>query len=107
MSVCLRKAEKVQRPVLFVVGAVFESPIKEGRWTPLDVVPLGEFDVEIPPFYHEAVGPVGQQGRLSIIEAGGYPRPATAAECAGLRRLETLMDEALENRIIDHYRAQE
>ncbi len=96
--------EIVQHPVLFVTGAVFESPIKEGRWTPLDVVPLEEFDVEIPPFYHRAVG---DQGRLTIIEAGGYPRPATEAECAGLERSRIWMDEALEDRIIDHYRAQE
>jgi len=92
--------EIVSSPVLFVVAAVYQAPVKEGRWVPLEVVPLTDFNVKIPLTFHQ---PVGRPDKLSINDGSGEFRPATPAECEGLERSTVWVPWALEERLSDHY----
>lgn len=91
--------EIVACPVLFVLATMFQDPVKEGRWVPLGIVPLSEFDVEIPPRFHVSVG----RPDLSIIDQRGNVRPATPAECVGLERARGWTRWSVEERLRDHY----
>lgn len=93
--------EIVSCPVLFVVATVYQPAVKEGRWVPLDVVPLRDFDVEVPLRFHQ---PEGAADELSIVDGKGNVRSATPAECEGLERALVWVPRSVEDRLCDHYR---